>query len=279
MSRAEARLAAVAAISRSLLTELAPSQAATFDQELALWLAAPLHLKAQEQSPAQELVLPLASWARQKSLAPPKPPPAGQGLEATLVAGMFLQVILEAEHLPGTPLERTCFVKKAVKQFLVERLAGQITLSQFFRLVELIEEEVGYYFQRLQGQWLAAVPEPPAPLTPPAPAAPQPCIAALQTALQGLPLPQQANRKLSPAGLLDFLVATQGRWFRLLDFEAHFRLNKKTAWSYLTLLQRQGILRHNDQKANRVRYALETKFLTYPPGGNGSQESSVSTSV
>ncbi len=83
--------------------------------------------------------------------------PAGapQGLDTTLVAGMFLQVILEAEHLPGNTLERTNYVKQAVKNFLVQRLAGQITLSQFFRLVQIIEHEVTYYFHRLQGEWLS----------------------------------------------------------------------------------------------------------------------------
>ena len=65
---------------------------------------------------------------------------------------MFLQVILEAEHLPGNTLERTSFVKQAVKNFLVQRLAGQITLSQFFRLVQIIEHEVTYYFHRSAGR-------------------------------------------------------------------------------------------------------------------------------
>ena len=180
---------------------------------------------------------------------------------------MFLQVILEAEHLPGNTLERTSFVKQAVKNFLVQRLAGQITLSQFFRLVQIIEHEVTYYFHRLQGEWLS----------PEQTLSTQACSrltssykialpAPIQTydlrlALSRLPLPHQANRKLSPDGLFDFLVKSEGRWFRLLDFESQFRLNKKTAWSYLTLLLHHDILRHNDEKANKVRYALSPKFL------------------
>jgi hypothetical protein len=188
-------------------------------------------------------------------------------LDITLVAGMFFQVILEAEHLPGNTLERTIYVKQAVKNFLVQRLAGQITLSQFFRLVQIIEHEVTYYFHRIQGEWLSPEEAPPAKsVSGSAPgcglALPPPLkVYDLQLALSRLPLPHQANRKLSPSGLFDFLVKSEGRWFRLLDFESEFRLNKKTAWTYLTLLLHHGILRHNEEKANKVRYALSLKFM------------------
>ena len=58
----------------------------------------------------------------------------------------------------------------------------------------------------------------------------------------------------------EFLRLTGGRWFKLLDFEAHFQVNKKTAWSYLNLLLTEGLLEHNGEKANRVRYALAPPF-------------------
>ncbi len=273
MSREEARLAAIQTLSQGVLQELAPEQMGGFDQDFALWLAMPVHLAAREQVSGDDLLLPMGRWASRRStnrnLAR-----TDQGLDTTLVAGMFLQVILEAEHLPGTPLERTCFVKQAVKNFLVQRLAGQITLSQFFRLVQLIEQEVGYYFQRLQGQWLPAAEasEPAAVPTAPPPKGREIRTAALRTALLGLPLPQQANRKLSLEGLLAFLLDSQGRWFRLLDFEAHFRLNKKTAWSYLTLLLQHEIVRHNEQRANKVRYALAEQFLGPQSGQEGEAE-------
>lgn len=265
MSREEARWAVVQSLSRGLLQELAPQRAAQFEEDFALWLAAPVHLAAREPLAGKGLNLPVGEPAG-RSQAGPQPVRPAEGLDTTLVAGMFLQVILEAEHLPGTPLERACFVKTAVKNFLVQRLAGQITLSQFFRLVQLIEQEVGYYFQRLQGEWLEAADL--AGTAPPAASAavrPQLRVDELQTALGVLSLPHQANRKLSPEGLLAFLVQTEGRWFRLLDFEAHFRLNKKTAWSYLTLLLQHKIVRHNEQRANKVRYALAARFLASPP--------------
>jgi DNA-binding IclR family transcriptional regulator len=72
-------------------------------------------------------------------------------------------------------------------------------------------------------------------------------------------LPQK-GRRITAEGLLAFLLGTEGRWFRLLDLEAHFRVNKKTAWSYLNLLLKAGLLEHNGEKANRVRYVLASPF-------------------
>lgn len=52
---------------------------------------------------------------------------------------------------------------------------------------------------------------------------------------------------------------------RLMDFETHFQVNKKTAWSYLNLLFTAGILEHNGENANRVRYSLTPLFKANPP--------------
>jgi hypothetical protein len=265
VARQENRLAVIQALSQGVLRLLAPEQAQKFAQDFGLWAANPSGLAVRERLVGEDVTYALGNYSAPNRQQPfPTMPP--QGLDTTLVAGMFLQVILEAEHLPGNTLERTSFVKQAVKNFLVQRLAGQITLSQFFRLVQIIEHEVTYYFHRLQGEWL----------TPPEISYAQPALALtgsctiaspapvrlydLRLALNRLPLPHQANRKLSPEGLLDFLVKSEGRWFRLLDFESQFRLNKKTAWTYLTLLLHHDILRHNDGKANKVRYALSAKF-------------------
>lgn len=272
MPREEARLAVIQSLSRELLQEVAPASMTEFVREISLWLVNPVSWAVREPLGHENLALPLRSRIAR---GPDRLSLAGgpQGLDTTLVAGMFLQVILEAEHLPGNTLERTSYVKQAVKNFLVQRLAGQITLSQFFRLVQIIEQEVTYYFHRLQGEWLS--PDDAAALTPPvhqrSPSLtnPPPTISRsrLRQALDRLPLPHQANRKLSPEGLADFLVRSEGRWFRLLDFEAQFRLNKKTAWTYLTLLLQHDILRHNEEKANKVRYALSLTFVAPDPAG------------
>jgi hypothetical protein len=264
--RQENRLTAIHTLSQGLLRVLSPDQEDKFEQDFGLWIAHHSQLAVRENLLGENVSYALGNWAA-KNRERSSPAGAPQGLDTTLVAGMFLQVILEAEHLPGNTLERTNYVKQAVKNFLVQRLAGQITLSQFFRLVQIIEHEVTYYFHRLQGEWLSPEDDSFPPAVPalqssytinlPAPIK----TYELRLALSRLPLPHQANRKLSPDGLLDFLVKSEGRWFRLLDFETQFRLNKKTAWSYLTLLLHHDILKHNDEKANKVRYALSPKFL------------------
>jgi hypothetical protein len=83
---------------------------------------------------------------------------------------------------------------------------------------------------------------------------------ALGRALARIALPLKGRRKLTPETLGDYLRETGGRWFRLLDFESRFQVNKKTAWGYLHLLLQEGVLTHNGEKANRVRYALAASF-------------------
>jgi hypothetical protein len=183
----------------------------------------------------------------------------GQALETTLVAGMFFEVMLAAARLPLSAGERVSFVRKKTKDYLVTHLSGQITLSQFYRLLNLIEARVGDYFEHPAADWTGA----PGAATEARPPEPQAVDGeALREALARLSLPLKGKRKLTPETLWDFLRSTGGRWFKLLDFEAHFRVNKKTAWSYLNLLLTAGVLEHNGEKANRVRYALAAAFRT-----------------
>ena len=62
----------------------------------------------------------------------------------------------DASRLPSGPRERVSFVRKKAKDYLVTQLAGQITLSQFYRLLNLIEEKVEVYFEHLSADWLGA---------------------------------------------------------------------------------------------------------------------------
>jgi hypothetical protein len=181
--------------------------------------------------------------------------PRSQTLDTTLVAGMFFQVLREAEKLPvGTP-ERVSFIRRQAKSYLATRLAGQIPLSQFFRLLNLIEESVQGYFEEARGSWVG-----PKSVTakPSAPDPPEEVVQAepLRQALEALPLIPKGRRKLTHSALEEFLRETGGSWFRLLDFEARFGVNKKTAWAYLAQLQQAGILEHNGEKANKVRYMV-----------------------
>jgi len=184
-----------------------------------------------------------------------------QGLDTTLVAGMFFQVLVEAEKLPKDTSARVSFVRKEAKNFLVKHLAGEITLSQFYRLLSLIEENVHNYFEYLGSEWLRAQ------ARPAREALSQPQLLPkavkeeeLRRALSEMDLLPPKGRRITTEGLWTFLKDTQGRWFRLLDLEAHFRVNKKTAWTYLNMLLKAGILEHNGEKANRVRYTLAGPF-------------------
>ena len=49
-----------------------------------------------------------------------------------------------------------------------------------------------------------------------------------------------------------------------MDFEVHFQVNKKTAWTYLNLLLTAGLLEHNGEKANKARYILAPPFVANP---------------
>jgi len=240
----DAILPLVRTLSRPVLELFAPAQADDFAEDFAAWSLSAGAFGVSEQS------------------APLSPP--GRGLDTTLVAGMFFQVVLEASRLPAGPQERVSFIRKKAKDYLVTQLAGQITLSQFYRLLNLIEEEAGLYFARQD--WAGGRPGlPEAREAAPLPPAPQLVKGeALRQTLAKIDLPLKGRRKLTPESLWDFLRETGGRWFRLLDFEARFQVNKKTAWGYLNLLLQEGVLIHNGEKANRVRYALATPFQANP---------------
>jgi len=237
----DATLNLVRNLTRPVVQLFSPDRAQEFDDDFADWALSAGALGVAESSYA---------------LVPP-----GRNLDTTLVAGMFFQVMLEASRLPTGSQERVSFVRKRAKDYLVTQLAGQITLSQFYRLLNLIEEEVGVYFAR--SNWAGGRPQ----LL--EAARPQPLeglvmTGALRQALGRIGLPEKGRRKLTAANLAEFLEETEGRWFRVLDFETRFQVNKKTAWAYVNLLHEAGILVHNGEKANRVRYSLAGPFKASP---------------
>jgi alkylated DNA nucleotide flippase Atl1 len=237
-------LTLVRTLTRPVLELFSPTQVEEFDDDFADWTLSAGALGVSESSFA--------------------PVPPGRGLDTMVVAGMFFQVMLEASRLPGTQQERVSFVRKKAKDYLVTQLAGQITLSQFYRLLNLIEEEVGIYFSK--NDWSRGRPN----LVEASRPQPMPDLVksdAMRQALSRIGLPEKGRRKLTTETLGDFLRETEGRWFRLLDFETRFQVNKKTAWTYLNLLLQEGILVHNGEKANRVRYALAGHFKTSPTVG------------
>lgn len=233
----EGSLELVRALTEQVISALAPEKLADFADDFADFSLGAGTLQVAER-PAQSR-------------------PSGSGLDTTLVAGMFFEVLKNASRLPAGPRERVSFVRKKAKDYLVTRLAGQITLSQFYRLLNLIEEKVEYYFEHLTADWLGS------PRRREAPDLPEPVAIdgeALRQALARLSLPRKGKRKITPETLWDFLSGNGSGWFRLLDFEAHFQVNKKTAWTYLNLLFTEGLLEHNGEKANKVRYILSPPF-------------------
>ena len=124
----DATLTLVRTLTRPVLELFAPAQVDDFEDDFAAWTLSAGALGVSEKISA---------------LTPP-----GRGLDTTLVSGMFFQVVMEASRLPAGPQERVSFIRKRAKDYLVTQLAGQITLSQFYRLLNLIEEEAGLYFTR-----------------------------------------------------------------------------------------------------------------------------------
>jgi hypothetical protein len=241
-------LTLVRTLTRPVLELFAPAQMDDFEDDFAAWTLSAGALGVSEKSSA------LTSPAH--------------GLDTTLVAGMFFQVVMEASRLPTGSQERVSFIRKRAKDYLVTQLAGQITLSQFYRLLNLIEEDVGLYFTKQDwsgGKSALRAPREASPPPPLPPLLPEPIKnEALRQALAKIALPLKGRRKLTPETLGEYLRETEGRWFRLLDFEARFQVNKKTAWGYLNLLLQEGVLTHNGEKANRVRYALAAPFQANP---------------
>ena len=247
-------LTLVRTLTRPVLELFSPAQVDDFEDDFAAWTLSAGALGVSEKSSV---------------LTPP-----AHGLDTTLVSGMFFQVVMEASRLPTGAQERVSFIRKRAKDYLVTQLAGQITLSQFYRLLTLIEAEAGLYFARHDWSGGKSGPRETLEASPP-PGLPEPVKnEALRQALAKIALPLKGRRKLTPETLRDYLRETEGRWFRLLDFEARFQVNKKTAWGYLNLLLQEGVLTHNGEKANRVRYALAAPFQTAAIGPAGTAKPS-----
>lgn len=239
----------VRSLTQAVMETVCPEVMSTFGEDFAAFALHAGLVKAEESS--------IPPW------------PKGEALETTLVAGMFFQALLEAENLPADTEARVAFICRQAKSYLATKLAGQITLPQFFRLLNLIEENVQRYFERSRAGWLRVrEPEPSRVVGTDGEAAGGETKGALELsqALREIPEIPRSRGKLTLNSLESFLKKTGGEWFRLLDFEEYFQVNKKTAWAYLHQLLKAGILVHNGGKANKVRYALAARFCrNFPP--------------
>jgi hypothetical protein len=193
---------------------------------------------------------------------------AEEKLDRALVAGLMLEVILETAGSPADPQTRRHLVKNRLKDTLVTHLAGRVTLDRFHHLLRQLDHWFPMYYPLITsgaGQGPGPAPAPGQAAPAPAP----PCRPALRAdrlrawfkeEARDL-LPRRPHRKLDQDKLWEFLIPTQGGWFRLKDFEQHFGVDRKTAWEYLQKLLAAGLLRHNQKRSAAVRYGLASSFL------------------
>jgi predicted DNA-binding transcriptional regulator len=192
-------------------------------------------------------------------------------LDRALVTGLMLEVILETSSLKGDPRLHRSLVKTRLKSIMVTYLAGRVTLQRFRNLLREVDHCFPHYYSLIaSGSHPGPTPTVARPPEVPPPAASAPPVHRvlredllkdwLETEIRKF-LPQRPHRKLGVERLLDFLLRTQGSWFRLRDFERHFEIDRKTAWEYLQKFLSAGLLCHNHQRSAAVRYALATRFL------------------
>jgi hypothetical protein len=234
--------------------------------------------KDQGRRPGDKAVIPMPTATDMRPVHPPgstsstpawlRRGPGRQNLNEqedlgrALVAGLILEVVLDAASLPVEPRSRRRQVKSRLKDTLVSRLAGHIPLSSFLNLVQKVDLWFDTYYPLITpGDHTDTAPSPVH--TEPAPWAGGLAEDLLSPFLDSLSplLPQRRHRKLSRAGLLEFLRHTGGKWFRLRDFQEFFHLDRKTAWEYVQKLSVAGLFRRNEGRSAAVRYRLDAKFL------------------
>jgi len=194
---------------------------------------------------------------------------AEEKLDRGLVAGLLLEVLLDA--LPGSQPHQPSrdVIKSRLQRTLACRLAGLVTLDRFRTLMGSLEDSFALYYPLLSWAIRAAVPSGTEDRDPPGTAAARGGAgpALMEEPLEdwhrqhpGL-LPSRPHRKLTWARLKEFLGITRGRWFGLKDFARHFGLERKTAWEYLRQWRQAGLLLHNQACSAAARYCLEDRFL------------------
>ena len=207
--------------------------------------------------------------------AGPWPGPDQEKLDRALVAGLLLETILDIPDLPDDDQARTGAVKARLKYNLATHLAGRVSLDHFRSLIHNLERWFPYYYP-LVSPALASKSGKIEPAGacgfPQATAITSHGVLREQELADWLAggarevLPQRPHRKLLPARLPEFFRHTQGGWFRIGDFQAHFGIDRKTAWEYLQKLRAVGLLEHNGQRSAAVRYCLADRFLLVRAG-------------
>ena len=191
------------------------------------------------------------------------PEPELDSLNRALVAGLILEVMLENPRLAEEPGSRGHRLKACLRTTLASHLAGHMSLASFHSLSQGLDHWFEVIYPVLANAGLGGSYQPaPAQRTSPPGAIPlrEDLFTECLERSPGL-LPHRRHRKLNPEKLRHFLESTGGSWFRLRDFEAHFQVDRKTAWEYVQKLLQAGLLVHNQGNSSAVRYQVALRFL------------------
>ncbi len=192
-----------------------------------------------------------------------------EGLDRAVVAGLMLDAALGTGPRPPDLQTWAGQLKIRVQESLLNHLAGRISLDRFHALINALNRCFPFYLPLISTLLQPAVDSADShrALTGRGDLLPS-CSRAVRGDLlgpalrhiQGL-LPRRPHSKLQADKLVDFLIRTCGRWFRLRDFQEHFSVERKTAWEYVQKLWSARILCHNRGRAAAVRYGLVDRFL------------------
>jgi len=205
-------------------------------------------------------------------------------LDRALVAGLILEVMLESPQGVVGRRPNPRLIKSRLRDYLVEHLAGKVTLDRFRTLASRLDQWFEFYYPLLthepcQSSTIYTVSEPAAAYVVQEPKAgwrstmtPRPQISPTRPvfweelldrwlAALDCHLPQRSHRKISPRKLKDFLRQTAGGWFKLRDFERFFQVDRKTAWDYLQQFLQAGLICHNRRQSAAVRYCAAPQLL------------------
>jgi hypothetical protein len=190
------------------------------------------------------------------------PEPELDSLNRALVVGLIVEAILENPRLGEGPDSRRQRVKACLRSNLAFQLAGRVPLASFQSLAQGLDRWFEIFYPVLADAGLSG---PSASLATVRPTTVR-CFLRedlFNDCLENNPglLPKRRHRKCDPEKLRNFLESTEGKWFRLRDFEEHFRMDRKTAWEYAQKLWQAGLLVHNQGQSSAVRYRVEPRFL------------------
>jgi hypothetical protein len=198
------------------------------------------------------------------------PVPPDEKLERAMVAGLMLDVVLEAPGLPDEPQTRRHLIKSHLTDSLLAHLAGRVTLDRFRTLVNRLEQWFPFYYplmpplappSQAQQTCQGGSTPPSAAVSPPQDVVRLDRLREWLANAAGEILPRRPQRKIKPDRLEEFLLCTRGLWFRVKDLAQAFDIDRKTAWEYLQKFQDAGLLVHNRGRSAAVRYRLADDFL------------------